>query len=186
MDSIGVIHGRFQVFHNDHMKYLMTGKGKCRHLVVGITNSDPVLTRDDPSDSHRSGSLANPLTYFERYTIIKAVLLDAGLDYREFSIVPFPVNFPELYGCYVPLDATFYLTIYDNWGRRKLELLQGRGLKTVVLWVKSLEQKGLTATEIRQAMAAGKNWESFVPPAASDIMKRMAIPERLKRLYEKI
>jgi len=40
----GVIHGRFQVLHNDHLKYLMEGMALCDHLVVGITNPDPILT----------------------------------------------------------------------------------------------------------------------------------------------
>ena len=50
MIEVGVIvseHGRFQVLHNDHFKYLMAGKAQCRHLVVGITNPDPTLTRRD-------------------------------------------------------------------------------------------------------------------------------------------
>ena len=41
----GVIHGRFQVLHNDHLKYLLSGKALCRHLVVGITNPEPLLAR---------------------------------------------------------------------------------------------------------------------------------------------
>ena len=50
----GVIHGRFQVFHNDHLVYLLAGLALCRHLVVGITNPDPFLTRDDAADRKRS------------------------------------------------------------------------------------------------------------------------------------
>ncbi|MFW9878404.1 MAG: nicotinate-nucleotide adenylyltransferase, partial [Candidatus Thorarchaeota archaeon] len=29
--EIGVIHGRFQVLHNDHIKYLMAGKRLCKY-----------------------------------------------------------------------------------------------------------------------------------------------------------
>ena len=43
MHKIGVIHGRFQLLHNDHLKYLLAGKKRCEHLVVGITNPDPAL-----------------------------------------------------------------------------------------------------------------------------------------------
>ena len=43
MYDIGVIHGRFQVPHNDHLRYLLAGKALCRHLVVGLTNPDPSL-----------------------------------------------------------------------------------------------------------------------------------------------
>jgi len=43
MTERGVVHGRFQVLHNDHVKYLLAGKARCRHLVVGITNPDSPL-----------------------------------------------------------------------------------------------------------------------------------------------
>ena len=57
-----VIHGRIQVLHNDHLKYLLAGKAHCRRLVVGITNPDPFLTRNENADPKRSDPLANPLT----------------------------------------------------------------------------------------------------------------------------
>ena len=94
--DIGVIHGRFQVLHNDHIKYLMAGKELCSHLIVGITNPDPSLTRDSSANPHRSTPLANPLTYYERYLMTKAALVEQGLELSEFSVVPFPINVPEL------------------------------------------------------------------------------------------
>ncbi len=97
MAGVGVIHGRFQIFHNDHLKYVLAGKSRCSHLAVGITNPDPSLTRHDPIDPHRSLPSANPLTYFERYIMVRAALVESGVPEREFSIVPFPINFPEIY-----------------------------------------------------------------------------------------
>ena len=47
IEKTGVINGRLQVLHNDHLKYLLAGKKRCDHLVVGITNPDPTLTRKD-------------------------------------------------------------------------------------------------------------------------------------------
>lgn len=182
MVECGVIHGRFHVLHNDHLHYLLAGKSRCRHLVVGITNPDPLLTRDDPADPQRSSPGANPLTYFERYTMARHVLLEAGIRLADFSIVPFPINLPELYRYYLPMDAVFYLTIYDSWGRRKLERFQSLGLKTEVLWERPLENKGLSATDIRRSMVRGEPWEHLVPPAAAALMLRWDIPERLKAL----
>ena len=150
----GVIHGRFQVLHNDHLKYLIAGKARCRHLVVGITNPDPILTREDSADPRRGLPEANPLSYFERYTLIKFALLEVGLDTLEFSIVPFPINLPELYRYYVPLDATLFLTIYDQWGRKKQALFASLGLNVEVLWEKPSHEKGITSTEIRQKIVA--------------------------------
>ena len=94
--DLGVIHGRFQVLHNDHIKYLLAGKQLCEHLVIGITNPDPSLTRDSEANPHRSTPIANPLTYYERYIMVEAALLEQGLISSEFSIVPFPINIPDL------------------------------------------------------------------------------------------
>ncbi len=180
----GVIHGRFQVLHNDHVEYLLAGKERCRHLIVGITNPDPTLTRPDPADPERSGPFANPLTYYERYVVIREALGEEGLSPAEFSIVPFPVNFPELYGQYVPLEATFFLTIYDEWGRSKLDRFRELDLKTEVLWERPLEQKGLSASDIRLLMAEGRPWEHMLPPSTRMLMKKWDVPGRLKRLLE--
>lgn len=183
MTETGVIHGRFQVLHNDHMKYLMAGKSRCNHLVVGITNPDPRLTGEDPADKRRSTRSANPLTYFERYTMIRAALLEAGLSHNEFSVVPLPINMPELFKYYVPLDAVFYLTIYDEWGRRKLELFRSLGLITEVMWERSIEEKGISGLEVRTRMVNGEPWEHLVPKSAGTLIKQWNIPERLRRLH---
>jgi nicotinamide-nucleotide adenylyltransferase len=182
MQETGVIHGRFQVLHNDHVTYLMAGKARCRHLVVGVTNPDPSLTREDPADPLRSHPSANPLTYFERYTMVRSVLVDQGLGIDDFSVVPFPINLPELYRHYVPLDAMFFLTIYDSWGRIKLQKFKCLGLKTEVLWERTSEQKGLSAGNVRSRMVQGLAWEHLVPLATASLMKKWHVPLRLQRL----
>lgn len=180
--EIGVIHGRFQVLHNDHIKYLMAGKNLCNYLVVGITNPDPSLTRDSEANPHRSKPFANPLTYYERFLMIQAALLEQGLSYTEFSIVPFPINVPELIRYYVPLDAVFFLTIYDDWGRQKKIFLQSLGLKIHVLWEVPLEKKGLSSSDIRESMKSGDKWEHFVPSSVVKLMYKWNVSKRLREL----
>ena len=114
--------------------------------------------------------------------MVHAALRDAGVAYSDFSIVPFPINLPELYVYYVPLDATFFLTIYDSWGRKKLAQFQNLGLKTRILWDKPVEEKGLQAADIRSRMARGEAWESMVPASTEVLMKKWDIPGRLKKL----
>jgi nicotinamide-nucleotide adenylyltransferase len=184
MVETGVIHGRFQVLHNDHMKYLMAGKRRCQNLIVGITNPDPMLTRDDQADSLRSSPAANPLTYYERYRIVRATLAEQGLGLHEFSVVPFPINVPDLYRYYVPLDATFFLTIYDEWGEKKLRMFESLNLKTEILWRKPLTEKGLSSADIRQYMAMDQPWEHLVPSAVARTMKELGLVERIRKLMK--
>jgi len=180
--ELGVIHGRFQVLHHDHLRYLLAGAELCRHLVVGITNPDPSLTRDDQTDNQRSQPMANPLTYFERYRLVRAVLAEAGLAEKQFSVVPLPINLPELYRYYVPMEAVFFLSIYDDWGRKKLAAFQDLGLHTHVLWEVTPEEKGLSAGDIRQLMRDGQPWGKLVPTAAARLLQQWKIPQRLARL----
>ena len=184
LPETGVIHGRFQVFHNDHLVYLLAGLALCRHLVVGITNPDPFLTRDDAADRKRSSPSANPLTYYERYVTVRTVLAEAGVEPSRFSVVPFPINIPELYRYYVPLDALFFLSIYDEWGKRKLGLFSGLGLRTHVLRDVAESQKGVSATDVRARMARNEPWDDLVPPAVALLMKKWDIPGRLRDIGE--
>ena len=178
MIETGVVHGRFQILHNDHLIYIMAAKAECRHLVVGVTNPDPMLTRDDGADLQRSRPESNPLTYYERYHMVRAVLKEAGLDHESYSVVPLPINYPELFQYYAPLTATFFLTIYDAWGRSKLQRLKDLGVLTRVLWERP--EKGLTATEIRRRIIKDLPWEDLVPPATAGLIKKWGIDQRLK------
>jgi len=178
MIETGVIHGRFQVLHNDHMKYLLAGKQHCRHMVIGITNPDPTLTRDDPANPQRSNRSANPFGFYDRYLMVRAAFADLRL-LHEISIVPFPINFPELYSYYVPMDATFFLTIYDEWGEKKLKLFQDMGLATKILWRRPLTEKGLSSTDIREKIREGTPWKHLVPPAVARLLDGQHFMEKL-------
>ncbi|MFX0037092.1 MAG: adenylyltransferase/cytidyltransferase family protein [Candidatus Hermodarchaeota archaeon] len=180
--DIGVIHGRFQILHNDHIKYLLAGKKLCKHLIVGITNPDPSLTRDSEVNPHRSNPIANPLTYYERYKMVQEALLEQNLHFSDFSIVPFPINIPELVKYYVPMDAIFFLTIYDDWGRKKKEYFESLGLKIHVLWEVPLEKKGLSSTDIRNFMINEDSWEHLVPMSVQKLIIEWKIIQRLKTL----
>jgi nicotinamide mononucleotide adenylyltransferase len=182
MSEIGVAHGRFQLFHLDHLKYVLAAKERCRHLVVAITNPDPTLTKFDLADPHRSAEADNPLTFYERYVMIRETLLAQGLEFREFSVVPLPINVPEIYRYYVPMDATFFLTIYDEWGERKLQLFESLGLKVEILWRKPSTEKGLTASAIRRLMGLDQPWEHLVPAAVARLVREMEFLQRLKTM----
>ncbi|MDY6879629.1 MAG: nicotinate-nucleotide adenylyltransferase [Thermodesulfobacteriota bacterium] len=180
MIKTGVIHGRFQLVHNDHMKYLLAGKERCKHLVVGITNPDPEKTRPEAADPARSEATANPFTYYERYCMVRAALTGEGVDLEEFSIVPFPINLPKLYKYYVPLDGTFFMTIYDNWGEKKRRMFEALGLTIEVLWQRPLSLKGLSSTDIRRKIISLEPWEHLVPRAIVQVMEALDLIKRLQ------
>ncbi len=178
--ELGVIHGRFQVVHNDHVKYLLASTARCRHLVVGITNADPDMIHAEAADPQRSTLLANPLTYYERYQLVRCAMAEAGVALHDFSIVPLPISQPERYRYYVPLDAVFFLSIYDDWGRRKKQYFESLGLRTHVLREVTPAEKGISGTEVRRRMRDGKTWHHLVPSSVAALLEKWNFAQRLR------
>jgi nicotinamide mononucleotide adenylyltransferase len=183
--EIGVIHGRFQILHNDHLKYLMAAVPLCRHLVIGITNPDPFMTRPEETNPERNSGSANPLTYYERHLLVRAAMRESGVRLDQFTVTPFPINLPDRYQYYVPIDAVFFLTIYDDWGRRKLSYFQSLNLKTHVMWEVSPDQKGISAKDIRERMLSGGDWRGQVPASVARLLLEWDIPSRLRKMAAK-
>ena len=181
-DPIGVIHGRFQMLHIGHMEYLLAGKARCDYLLIGITNPDSSLTRPTAANPHRSTTLANPLTYYERFQMISKAMVEAGVERDAFDIVPFPVNCPELLFQYVPRDAKYYMTIYDDWSREKQELLRNLGCEIDVMWTRTNQEKVTSGTEVRDRILQGKPWAHLVPPAVFAYITENKIEERIKEM----
>lgn len=180
IDNIGVVHGRFQILHKDHVKYIMAGKANCNKLIIGVTNPDPFLTKTDNSDSNRCKPSSNPCNFYERYMMIERAMVDFGLSHNEFMIVPLPINFPERIKYYVPFDAKFYLTINNEWGEKKLKILKELGLNVEVLWVKKGKEKGISSTDIRAKVGKNQEWEYLVPESTVEVVKKFKIDKRIR------
>ena len=179
MDKLGVIHGRFQGLHLGHMEYLLAGAQRCEHLLVGVTNFDPALAPADLAPAHRARE-DNPFTYYDRMVMIRDSLTEAGVDRSRFDIIPFPVEYPEHIANFAPPEAVYYMTIYDQWGRHKYQVLRELGLRVEIMWVRSDSQRLTSGTEVRRLIAAGEPWEHLVPPAVYRYITRRGLDHRLR------
>lgn len=187
--KIAVVHGRFQPLHNGHLEdYIMKAveKSKCDYLYIGITNADKSHVKSSKSDLQRSKPQNNPLNYVERLEMIKSALIERGLKRESFEIIPFPINRTDLMPSYHIQNATFYLTIFDQWGMDKqAELIQMYGEENVEVLLKgSTKDKKVTATMVRKNMKSGKNWENMVPKAVSKFLKENKLIDRIIKLQE--
>ena len=183
MVELGFIHGRFQLFHNDHLRYALLAKQQCEKLIVGITSPENASLIREEVDPHRSEAASNPLTYYERFNMVKLALLGAGLKREDFEIVPYPIERPEILYNYVPLGATSFFTIYDDWGYEKLNRLKSLGYGTVVLF--DTRQKAMCSTEIRQKMVNGDNWKQMVPEAVYQYVVENNLVDKVKQVLQK-
>lgn len=177
---IGVVHGRFQPFHNDHLEYVLAAKKCCDFIVVGITSPDPLQSPIQEQDTNRGMAFSNPCTFFERACLVECALLEAGISHDKFIIVPFPIEHPERIQYYAPKDAMYYITIYDTWGEEKLTRLKQLGLFTTVLWRR--KDKGITATNVRNLIYEGKEWQDLVPKAVFKKIMELGIDKKIKSI----
>ena len=181
IDSLGAVMGRFQGLHLGHMEYLLAGAQRCEHLLVGVTHFDP--WEDGPEelrDLNRMRSSANPFTYYERMSMLREALTEAGLSRDRFDVVPFPIERPERILQFIPRETACYVTIYDRWGEHKRQVLAGLGLKTQVLWVRADSQRLTSGTEVRRLIAEGRPWEHLVPPSVVHYLQEHGLVQRLQ------
>ena len=135
MVEIGAVQGRFQGLHLGHMEFLLEAKKRCQFLIIGITNYDIHSQYiSDDAKLNRFRSASNPFTFFERMMMITASMVEAGIPRDQFTVVPFPIEAPERIPNFVPDEVTFFQTIYDQWGRQKVESLQKMGYRVEVMW----------------------------------------------------
>ena len=183
MVELVFIHGRFQLFHNDHLKYALLAKEQCEKLIVGITSPENANLLREEVDPHRSNAAANPFTFYERFNMVKVALLEAGLKREDFEIVPYPIERPEILYNYVPLSATSFFTIYDDWGYEKLHRLGELGYGTHVLF--DTRDKAMCSTEIRQKIVEEQDWKQMVPPAVYKYIVENNLIEKVKQAMKK-
>ena len=182
MVEIGVVHGRFQVMHLKHMEYILAAKMRCRKLFIGLTNPDSMHTKDSVHDINRSERSSNPLTYYERYEMIRGAMKEFNVPESEYDIVPFPINYPEYLLQYVPRDAVYYMGMYDEWDEEKYKTLKDLGLNIEVLWKRAPEEKGVTASWVRSCIATNQEWAHLVPKSVYYYLTERKLDERIGRL----
>ena len=161
----GMIHGRFQPFHNGHLEYLRGAAGRSDEVWVGITNPDPKRIKEEPSDPLRHLPESNPFTYAERLLMVTETARDEGIDVH---VIPFPVNEPELWDAYVLRDAVQFMRHFSEWGGTKIERLRAAGYEVVVL--DEGAEKEVSGIDVRTARRDGRDWQTLVPVGVARVI----------------
>ncbi len=167
----GMIHGRFQPFHNGHLEYLRGAYERSDEVFVGITNPDPTRIKPEASDPVRHLPESNPWSYAERLLMVKAAARGAGLDLARVHVIPFPVNEPELWPAYVPAGLTQYIRVVSDWGGTKLDRFREAGYDVVVLDVGTA--KVVSGADVREALRDGGDWEALVPAGVVRVVRSL-------------
>ena len=180
MNRRGMIHGRFQPFHNGHLEYLRGAAERSDEVWIGITNPDPERIKPEASDPLRHLPESNPFSYAERLLMVKAAADDLGLEPASVHVIPFPVNEPELWPAYVPGGVTQYLRLFSAWGGTKLERMREAGYEVVIL--DEGAEKQLSGIEVREALREGGDWEALVPAGVARVLRELYESRNVKTL----
>jgi nicotinamide mononucleotide adenylyltransferase len=165
----GMIHGRFQPFHLEHLRYFRVAWERSDNVLVGITNPDPSTIIADELNQHRHLPEENPFSFTERLMMIQQTLREAGYPMERVFLVPLPIHHPDRWRYYVPPGTAMFVVVYSPWEQKKAERLRQAGLEVIV--VDSL-QKGISGQELRSLLASGGDWESLVPAAVARFLHR--------------
>jgi nicotinamide mononucleotide adenylyltransferase len=156
----GMILGRFQPFHLEHLRYFRLAWEQSEKVIIGITNPDPTTIVEDASNQHRHLPEENPLTFIDRLMMIQETLHSEGYPMEHIYTVPVPIHHPERWHYYIPAGTALFVVTYSDWERKKAKRLRNAGYQVVV--VDSL-QKGISGQKVRSRFRSNGNWEELVP-----------------------
>ena len=165
----GIVHGRFQPFHNQHLEYLRIAAAHSEELLVGITNPERDGAPGEPTAVHRQCLEENPYTYWERLLMVEAVLESEGIEGR---VVPFPISEPKRLCDYLPVAGTHYLRVFDAWGEEKVRRLKQLGLEVVVLQPGA--EKTLSGSEVRACIRERGPWRDMIPDPVVHVLELLS------------
>lgn len=94
----GLVYGRFQILHLKHVEYILAAKMRCKRLYIGITMSDDLHVSGGEEDNYRVRRSANPLTYIERYEMLRDTLLSFGVPREELRSSHFRLTEWNIWG----------------------------------------------------------------------------------------
>ncbi|HAT51187.1 MAG: HAD hydrolase-like protein [Nitrospirae bacterium] len=157
----GVILGRFQPFHLEHLRYARAASHRARTLIVGITQPFGANSREPGRERTRQDH--NPYPYWLREQCVRYALSEAGI--RVQAILPLPLDVESLQSALAP-GTPIFTTVFDRWGEEKEALLRQSGFTVYRLEVGG---KTITGSQVRTLIGKRDNsWRTLVPPVVAE------------------
>lgn len=162
----GLFIGRFQPFHNGHLKCIKDALNHVDHIIIGI------------GSSQYSDQKENPFTAEEREEMIQSALEEANI--KDFSIYFIPdINNDDKWVEHVEsLVPDFEIAYTGNDHTARLFEEKGYEVKQVDF------VEGINGTSIRDMMFEGMPWENFVPEVVKEKLLRIKAVKRIKKIFK--
>ncbi|MEM3399281.1 MAG: nicotinamide-nucleotide adenylyltransferase [Candidatus Micrarchaeia archaeon] len=160
----GLFIGRFQPFHNGHMRAIEWILEDCDRLIIVV------------GSSQRSFEIDNPFTVGERIEMITRVLSSKNLLSRCIVLSVPDIQNNALWVAHVNSLVPRYDVVYTN-NPLAMRLFKEAGRKVVSIpFFKRSENEG---TRIRDSMLKNGEWKKHVPQEVADFIEEIKAIERL-------
>ena len=166
----GMLVGRFQPPHNGHLSVVKYALERVDELIIII--GSPLL----------SHSVDNPFTAGERHFMLKKALHEAEVEAERYYIVHAPDvhNNAIWVASIISLCPPFHIVFSNN--PLVCRLFQESQFKVEVPPL--FNRQKYSATEIRQRMRKGDDWQSLVPKAVVACIEEINGVERLRTVAQ--
>lgn len=164
----GLFVGRFQPFHLGHLSGIKAALEQAEELVIVVGSAE------------YSHSDKNPFTAGERVEMVRTALKEANIDPATYVIIP--IRDVHIHATWVPFivsQVPRFDIVFTNEPLTS-RLFNERGYR--VERIPFFDRTIYSATEIRQRILKGKNWESLVPKSVAELLVSFGGSERIREL----
>ena len=155
--------GRFQPFHNAHLKDIKDILKKYDEVIIGIGSSEQENTID------------NPFSKKERVEMIEITLTDNNI--QNFTTFPIPdINDDDKWVEHVVSLVPKFDTVFSG-NDKTIQLFSAK--KYITRQIHLIP--GISATEIRRRMLKENDWRDLVPISVVNYIEKMNGVERIKK-----
>jgi len=161
---IALFIGRFQPFHNGHLKVIKNASREYKKIVIGIGSSQYSNTKD------------NPFTAEERKIMIEKSLEYIGVKNYQIILIPDINNPPRWVDHVLSIFSDFDVVISNNLLTKSLFSEKGYVVKETPIY----EKNKYSGKEIRKRIIKDEQWKNLVPYEVYNIIKEINGINRLK------
>ncbi|MDD1778728.1 MAG: nicotinamide-nucleotide adenylyltransferase [Candidatus Helarchaeota archaeon] len=166
----GLMIGRFQPVHLGHLKGIEEILGEVDDVIILI------------GSAQYSHSLNNPFTAGERISMVHEALKENKLDLSRIFIIPLmDTNDNRIWVAHLVTSVPSFDVAYTHNPLVKRLLFESNiEVKSTSFWNREI----YNATEVRNRILNGGNWEELVPQSVAKIIKDISGVERIQQIGE--
>lgn len=156
--------GRFQPFHNGHLKAIQFILKRYNEIVIGIGSSQYCYTFN------------NPFTSDERKEMIEVTLKSRNITNFKIVLIPDIHNPPKWVDHVLSIYSNFNVVVTNSTITKNL--FYEKGFKVIETPIYSKDK--YSGRNIRNKIAKNQDWKKSVPPEVVDIIKKINGENRIK------